>query len=180
MLLNALLERPTSFTFADQGDNESVVLVVRAHPITQLSWVLGILFFGIVPLLLTPLFPYITIGVGIMGFLVLSWYALLFSVGFTSYFLWYFNLGIVTTKKVIDVDTGSVLYTDSSSTFLKDIEEINQSSQGILSATFDYGDVFVQTAGEKPNIEFSLIPRPSFMVQTINSLIDTIDSNESN
>lgn len=173
MLLNALIPKPQEFRFADQAQNETVHLVARAHPITQIGWITSILFFVFLPIVAAPFVPSTWPQDGVFLF-VLLWYATIFSVSLTSYYIWYFNIGIVTSNQIIDVDTGSVLYSDSSSTFIKDIEEIQQSTQGVLSALFDYGDILIQTAGEKPNIEFASVPRPSYIVRTINEIITAL------
>ena len=52
------------------------------------------------------------------------------------------------------------------------IEDVTSKTGGFLSSIFDYGNVFVQTAGTEANIEFVNIPKPSQVAQIINSLIN--------
>jgi hypothetical protein len=51
------------------------------------------------------------------------------------------------------------------------IEDVTSKSGGFFSSVFDYGNVFVQTAGTEANVEFMNIPKPSEVVKIINSLL---------
>ena len=171
-VLRSLIMRP-NFHYASQERNEIVHLIVRAHPFTQIGWIISIVLLALVPLIFSPLLTGLPLLPSQIIFFIIAWYAVLFSAAITNFFLWYFNLGIVTSNKLVDVDTHGILFSESSTAFLTQIEEISDSSRGIFSAVFNYGNVFVQTAGEEPNIEFTNTPRPSFVVRLINSLIKT-------
>ena len=170
--LRSLVTYP-HFSYASQNKDEVVHLITRAHPITQVWWMLAIVLLALIPPLILPYANTTILVPNQITFLVLSWYAVLFSSAITRFFVWYFNLGIVTSSKVIDVDIHGIMSSEASTAFLTQIEEITESSKGIGSAVFNYGDVLIQTAGEIPNIEFTNVPRPSLVVQLINSLIKT-------
>ncbi|MDO9028065.1 MAG: hypothetical protein Q7U68_04300, partial [Candidatus Roizmanbacteria bacterium] len=51
------------------------------------------------------------------------------------------------------------------------IEDITVKSGGYLQSLFDYGSIFVQTAGTAVNIEFNNVPYPTDAVQVINKLL---------
>jgi hypothetical protein len=42
----------------------------------------------------------------------------------------------------------------------------------VFSSIFDYGDVYIQTAGEKPEFEFKGVPRPRDIQDTLFDLME--------
>lgn len=88
-----------------------------------------------------------------------------------SFINWYFNVGIVTNKRIIDIDFSGILYKELTVARLDKIEDITIKSGGYFEAFFDYGIIFIQTAGMETNIEFHNVPRPSNSVKEINNLL---------
>jgi hypothetical protein len=84
---------------------------------------------------------------------------------------WFFNVGIVTNQRIIDIDLHSILYKEVTMAIIKKIEDVTSKSGGFFSSVFNYGNVFVQTAGTEANIEFMNIPKPSEAAKIINSLL---------
>jgi len=72
---------------------------------------------------------------------------------------------------VIDIDFSTVIYREVTEAGLKQIEDITSKSGGYFASLFDYGDVFIQTAGTDVNIEFLKIPKPAEVVSIVNSFI---------
>ncbi len=156
--------------FETQHRSEKVILVLRAHPITQISWLINsliffifLIFLNFIPLSFFSLSQIIFIN--IFGtFIILSylWF---------NFLSWFFNVGIVTSERIIDIDFHMILYKEVTASRLDRIEDITSKSGGYLASFFDYGNVFVQTAGTEANIEFFNIPHPSRVVQIINGLL---------
>jgi len=84
---------------------------------------------------------------------------------------WYFNVGIVTNRRVIDIDFYAVLYREITVARLDKIQDITVKSGGYFEGFFNYGTIFIQTAGTEANIEFADIPRPAEVVQMIEKLL---------
>ncbi|PIQ72862.1 hypothetical protein COY13_01130 [Candidatus Roizmanbacteria bacterium CG_4_10_14_0_2_um_filter_36_35] len=156
--------------FETYESGEKVFLLLRAHPITQLSWIVNsiiifIIFFGVnfvIPSFLS-----------LNQIFVLNCFGLVFILSFIwiSFLNWYFNVGIITNRRVIDVDFHGILYKELTIARLNKIEDITVKSGGYFASLFDYGTVFVQTAGTEANVEFIDIPFPSQVVQNINQLL---------
>ena len=85
---------------------------------------------------------------------------------------WYYNIYIVTTQRVIDIDFIQLLYKKFSEARLDRIEDVTFTSSGFFAAVFNFGDVTIQTAGETREFAFDSIPKPSSVVRTIEALID--------
>ena len=84
---------------------------------------------------------------------------------------WFFNVGIVTNKRVIDINYFNVLYKEITVARLDKIQEVTIKSGGYIEAFFDYGTIFIETAGTEANVEFTSVPKPAKVVQIINNLL---------
>ncbi len=160
-------------SFKNQFENEKVILFLRAHPATQIPWILSaaflffLIFFG--SIFLQNSFSIIDLKQ--IFFINMISYSLLFSYVFINLMNWIFNIGIVSNKRVIDIDFDGFLCRVVSSASLQKIEEITIRNTGFFSSIFDYGNVFVQTAGSEQNVEFLNIPKSAEVQDTINNLI---------
>ena len=165
--LHSFCVRPQA-KFETQMDEEEILLVLRAHPITQLPWVLNGLFLMILlifmniiaPQLLSPgQFFLFNIGVG----------AFIFGYYWFNFLAYFFNVGIVTNQRVVDVDFHAVIYREITEARINKVEDITAKSGGYIASLFNFGNVFVETAGNELNIEFVGVPRPSDVVKIITS-----------
>jgi hypothetical protein len=150
---------------------EQVLLILRAHPITNLPWLLLSFFLIIVPLIFAQYLVFLPIYFNQLLFIVVFWYALVFFYILYKFFYWYFNVGVVTNQRIIDVDAVNLLQGHTTAINLQNIEEVNQKTLGLFASWFDYGNVYIETAAAFPNVEFIKVPKPNEVVQIINSSI---------
>lgn len=166
--MHAFCIRPNiSFDIQDTG--EEVILFLRAHPITQLYWIVNGLILSILLIVLNFIFPTIftpqqIFFINIAGIFFIGAYL------WANFLTYFFNVGIVTNKRVIDIDFHAIIYKETTEADLGKIEDITAKSGGYFASLFNFGDVFIQTAGTEVNIEFLKIPRPSEVVNIINHL----------
>ncbi len=157
--------------FDSQQLNEEIILVLRAHPFSQISWifnavvlllVLGLLNF-ILPLFFTSSEIIFT---NLFGVLIILSYV------FFNFIHWFFNVGIITNKRVVDIDFENLLYKEVTEAQLNRVEDTTSKSGGFFESFFNYGDLFIQTAGTHENIEFLNIPNPSDAIRIIQDLME--------
>ncbi len=156
--------------FESQGLNEHVLLVLRAHPITQIPWIFNTLVLFILIIVLNVFLFSLLSGRQIL-FTNIFGFAVLLSYIWFNFLNWFFNVGVVTTLRIIDVDFTSVIYKEVTETRLDRVEDITSKSGGYFESFFDYGNVFVQTAGKDTYIEYMNVPKPSEAVRIIDELI---------
>ena len=168
--------RPDKTRFETQGNSEEIVLLLRAHPITTLGWVFTGLLLILIPVFL---FPYLILNnflpsnyTVFMPVVVLVWYLFTFSYLLVSFLLWYFTVSIVTNERIIDIDFINILHKEFSATTLSKVEDVTMKTGGFIRALFDYGDVFIQTAGTNANFEFLAAPHPEKVVRIINDQLE--------
>jgi len=102
---------------------------------------------------------------------VIIWYLLIIAFLFEKFLSWFFNVYIITDERIIDVDFTSLTYRRISDAQIEKIQDITYKTGGLLRAVFDYGDVFIQTAGHQPEIDFESVPKPHQVVRILNQLI---------
>lgn len=161
---------PKNVSFANQRQGEKVLLVLRAHWITNLGWILLGIIFLFFPLVLVK-FPVIAFLPEKYQILVLiGWYLLLLAYLFQKFLTWYFNVGIVTDQRIIDVDFYGLLYKEITDAELDKIEDVTEIQIGAVRALFNFGVLSVQTAGENKMIELSDIPNPRQVAKLLQDL----------
>lgn len=153
-----------------QQENEEIVFLVRAHPITQIFWIInGFLILIVVFITLNVFSPYLNAKQ--ILFVYLFTLIFIFSYWWVSFLTWFFNVGLFTNQRVIDIDFHYLTYKEVTSARLDKIEDVTVKSGGFFPSIFNYGNVFVQTAGTEVNIEFINIPQPEKVKEIINQLL---------
>lgn len=175
--LTAFAVNPTRLRFETQEQGEKIILFVRQHFIVNVPWILGTILLLIAPTVIFPIlfralslnmtFPASYYVVGTM-----FWYLATFGFALSSFIGWFFNIYIVTNERIVDIDFFYLLYKKFSQAELTKIQDINYTSGGILAATFNFGNVVVETAGEAPNIDFELVPFPEKVMEMIRELTE--------
>lgn len=158
-------------SFETQDSNEQVYLLLRAHPVTQITWIFATIVLAFLPLLANLFFSsFLTITQII--YLNLFWYAAVFSYAFLNFILWFFNVGIITNERVIDVTFSNIISKEVSASIISKVEDVTVKSAGFIPSIFDYGYVLIQTAGTEENIVYENIPHPTEVVSIINDLME--------
>lgn len=164
---------PTGVTFESQETGEKIILLLRQHIIVFVLPILTILILLFLPLIVRP--ALIFLGINLQALLtevqilllVVFWYLLIFAFAIYRFIYWYFNVYILTNERVIDFDFKGILHKQSSFAKLKQIEDVSPKMIGFFSTFFNYGDIFIQTAGEQREFDFMKVPRPDQVAQRI-------------
>lgn len=90
---------------------------------------------------------------------------------FVNFLLWYFDLSIVTNERIVDIDFPNILRKEVSATTLARVEDVTMRRGGFIRVLFNYGDIFIQTAGTELEFEFLSVPNPEQVVRIINELM---------
>ncbi|MBI4067352.1 hypothetical protein HY407_03135 [Candidatus Gottesmanbacteria bacterium] len=178
-LFNAFSFMPQNMHFDTQEPGETILLLLRRHWITNISWLFTGFLLLIIPIFIFPLFDIASLFPAFFpssftSFLILTWYILTASFLLTEYLIWYFNVAIVTQERIIDIDF-AILYKSISETRISRVEDVTSHTGGFIRSFFDFGDVFVQTAANFENFEFLAVPHPQQVVKIINQLMGKVE-----
>ncbi len=164
---------PEGITLENQESDEVLLLFLRRDFFTNTLWIVSSFlllfvpfFFTFIPFDLTSLFPatYLFV-INLFYYLAIIGFIL---VNFTT---WFYNISIVTTQRVLDLDYANITYKHVGATTVDNVEDISYIQAGFFRSFFDYGKVRVQTKGEVPNFDFDEVPRPATVVDIILDLI---------
>lgn len=174
--LASFCARPLGMHFQNQEEDEQILLFLRRHFITNIPWIFTVIILLILPFLIFPIlnsfeFNLVNLPPSFMLVLLIFYYLLVFTFAFIEFITWFYNISIVTQKRVIDIDYSDLVYHDIAVTKLSLVEDVRYVQSGFIGSLFNFGNVFVQTAGESENFEFLRIPKPADAVNIIQNLI---------
>lgn len=171
----ALCEHPDRIVFQHQESNEEIILLIRKHFITNVPWIALTLFLLLLPPILLPhlsiILPFLNVSALTKTAATLFYYLVLSGFTLIEFSLWYFHLAFVTNKRIIDVDITGILFRHIAETKLDLVQDVSYSQYGLIRSLFNYGDIFIQTAGEAPNFEFDKAPQPGKIIQLVGDLV---------
>src|SRR3990167_8278180 len=171
-MLSSYIIHPKNCSFEGQDADEKILLLLRAHPITNLAWIIPAVLIFSIPFFIPKILPLVNLDLSMLPeafkqiFLIIN-YLLVLVVVFEGFLFWYFNVYIVTDKNIVDVDFHSILFKNIDVAPLRNIEDTSSSMGGILNAIFHYGHVFIQTAGTTKNIDLHNVARPHHIADFI-------------
>lgn len=165
-LLGAFCVLP-DITFYSQLPDEEVILLVRKHPITQVYWVLNTIFLFGIAFLLPTLVP-ILFGLQVPLFIQIFSFVAILIYAFLNILSWIYNCGIITSKRIIDIDIQGFINKHITTADIIDMQETNVRSGGLLATYFNYGNIQILTATFEKNIEFYEVPYADRVVRILN------------
>lgn len=170
--------------FPSQQPNEKVVLAVREHWI-RLAMKVGII---IILSLLPWIFQLLIVGNSIIDTSITAeaimntvssvYYLGLLVALFIVFVLHYLNIHVVSEERIVDIDQTGLLFREVSELNIETIEDVTSQKKGLLGNIFNYGTVFVQTAGATERFEFDNIANPERVTAVILKLYEQHGSKE--
>lgn len=159
-----------NFSFAEQDDTEEVLLVLRPHWFTNVSWVFTVIFLIFLPLLISfaPIPQFFTENYKFVS--ILFWYLFVFIFAFEKFLAWYFNLFIITNQRVVDIDFNNFLDKKFSEADLDMIQDVTSRVAGVSQTLFNFGTVLIQTASEINEVVFEKVPNPEKIIILLQEL----------
>src|SRR3972149_7186579 len=115
-IFSAFCRYPKGITFETQKKDESIILFLRSHFSTNYSWIMA----SIILIILPPILAVFLVNTNFSFFssaeiarftivFILFYYLIIFSYGFLSLLSWFYNVFIVTTERIIDINYSDVV-----------------------------------------------------------------------
>ncbi|MEK7116281.1 MAG: PH domain-containing protein [Patescibacteria group bacterium] len=153
---------------------EKNIFTFRRHPITLLPLALTTLVLFAIPpgafLFFQNFFPdlYESLVFQPVFFLVAS---IFFLAGwlfvFQSFIDYWLDVFILTDKRILDIEQHGLWSRTVSELRLYRTQDVTSEVKGFWHTMFDYGDIFVQTAGEQERFHCALVPHPNHVAKLI-------------
>ena len=173
----AFVKHPNNVFFESQEDGEEILYLLRRHFITNVGWIVSSILMFLGPVVLMTLLLRLEIDtasiipIRYQYVLVLIWYLITLVFTLESFLNWYFNVYIVTTKRIVDIDFWGLLYKNVSEADYEHVEDVTYSMGGVLQTIFNFGSIVIQTAAEQREFEFDGVPNPAEVYDKITDLV---------
>ncbi len=158
--------------FPGQQSDERVLLFLRRHWVSFLYISLVVLMMVILPIIMLVFFN--LLGFDLQGlvvsvfrgvesaypeirakqftvFLFSAYYFLVLSYFLVLWLDYYFDITIVTNERIIDIQQSGLFNRSVSELYLQQVQDVSGKQQGLVQNLFGFGDVIIQTAGNKTN-----------------------------
>lgn len=164
------------------GENERLIIFLRRHWIN--------LFIQLLPFIIIALIlfaAYILLGYFANIKIVdpLEWQFVHLAVAFFSLFLWsfvfvvfldyYLDVWIVTDCRIVNIEQKGLFRREISELRLDNVQDLTTEITGIIPTFFDFGDLYVQTAGKRERFQFKNIPHPERVRDVILILSEDVE-----
>ncbi len=151
--------------FPSQQKEEKVILVIRKHWFNYLIFFF-LAFFMLAPVVLLLIYwghnpglfskevaSYIVVGLSIYTLFLIG----VELYGFVNYYL---DVYIVTDQRIVDISQDGFFKRKISELHLRQIQDVSAKVSGFFQTVLHFGDVYIQTAGERENFVFISVPHP--------------------
>ncbi len=163
----------------NQRPDEHVVLFLRRHWFALLGIVSAVVLLVGIPLavgwyyqgtlenwIAHPIIGPVFVILGSIYFLSIWLFAFL---EFTDYYL---DTWIITNERIINIEQEGLFNRTASELDLAAVQDTTAEIRGIIQTIFTYGQVYVQTAGEKGRFHFKNIDNPEHVKELVTRLVE--------
>ncbi len=164
--------------FPSQLDEETVFLVVREHWFHFFLKVVVWLFFAAILVMFNHYMPqYVPLmfsdRAGQVTHLFTQVYTQFLAVSlFLIFIFYYLTIDVITDIRIVDVIQEGLFNHTVSELHIDKIEDVTSKTAGLFGTIFNYGDVYVQTAGTVERFEFNSVPNPGAIEKMILDLYE--------
>lgn len=163
--------------FPGQKPNESVRVLARPYWMAMIWQIAAFVFLLLLPIGIlaalsaagTP--PFEDAAGAIMAVALPAYYLILITWFFIVWLDYYLDVGIVTNERVVDIDQAGLFKRNIAELDCAMVQDVTSDKRGILQTVFDFGEVIIQTAGERPNFEFKGIRHPEMVVSQVREAV---------
>mgnify|MGYP001576949469 CR=1 FL=1 len=160
--------------FPGQHDGERVLLVLRRHPFVFVLVTVAFVLFALLPLFIRFLIPEsffqnlegtiweALISVALSMYFLFLW--LFFAYAWVDYYL---DLWIVTDERIVNIEQAVFFNRVISEQRLLRVQDATSEVKWLFPTFLDYGNVFIQTAGERERFVFEQVPHPDLVKKVV-------------
>ncbi|MBU0534620.1 MAG: hypothetical protein ABIJ82_04150 [Patescibacteria group bacterium] len=173
-IFKTFIKRPANTDYQGRDSDETIEILLRKSLYTLFPKFLMAFFLFVAPLFLIPFLAKATVyKVHIFdgpSLFIFALFFYLFAVGFVFevFLYWYFEVFLVTSKKIVDINKGC---RSISETPIINIQDINSKIHGSIGEILNIGSIFIQTAGKTTEFEINMIDNPSVVRDAISDLV---------
>ena len=159
--------------------NEQIVLVVRKHWIAIIGQAVALAVAAIIPIVIlifvkifVPNFPGWQTGhiFYLYTFAYAIWLMIFWAAFFFAWTEYHLDVWVVTTHRIFLVEQQAMFAREISSLTLDKIQDLTIDIEGFLPTMLKFGDILIETAGERKKLMFINAKNPEAIKIAINSI----------
>lgn len=175
-LFTTYCKNPRNLSFAEQGSDETIILFLRRDFITNVPWIVATIALGFIPYLIRFIFEstnflLFNLSNNLSVVIVSFYYLIVFGFAFANMVSWFYNIGLVTNKRGVDIDFYDLSAINVATASLPDIIDVSYAQAGFFQSLFDYGDINLQVLASSETFTFQKVPRPTEVAGIVSNLI---------
>jgi hypothetical protein len=154
------------YHFKDQHEHEEILQVIHRHwfdIFIQFIIVIVALAVAGCALFFTAVFypnVFDVLGTQTVYFIETTFLIMLWFYSFLIWIDYYLDVWIITNERILNIEQRGLFVRHSSELQLGNVQDITTEVTGIIPTILNYGDVLVQTAGERERFVFRHVPDP--------------------
>lgn len=159
--------------FPGQQEGEQPKLVEHRHWMFMLPDIFALIIAVAAPILVLvvanvlgaelseePAANFVAVLVPVYYLAVATWF-------FIRWLDFYLDLAVITNQRLVDIDQHGLFRRNTAELQFDAVQDVSSDRSGMLPTFFNFGDVTIQTAGERANFVFRTVPRPDDIVNII-------------
>jgi ABC-type multidrug transport system fused ATPase/permease subunit len=162
------------YTFPGLRKEERILLVLRRHGFVLVTTGLLFAFLIVFPLVLQFLLPQgflvslqASVWGGVITLVLSAYYLFLWLFFFTVLVDYYLDVWIVTNERVVSILQEALFHRVIAEQSVIRVQDVPSSVRGIFPTFLNFGNVFIQTAGERERFVFMQLPNPEDVKKSI-------------
>ena len=173
-IFKSFVQNPINTDYQGRDSDETIELVLRKSIYTLLPKFLAVVLLLIIPLFLIPFLANVIVykvhvfdGPSLL-ILTLFFYLISFGYAFEIFLDWFFEVFLVTNKKIVDIGEDC---RNISETPIVNVQDISSKMYGNIAQILNIGSIFLQTAGKTAEFEIDMIDNPSVVRDAISDWV---------
>ncbi len=169
----------SKYRLPNQLPGEEIIQIVRRDSFVLFRKVLFFILLALVPfiflVIVINVFPGLLEGSLSYPALVLgssAFYLFIWLFFFFSFIDYYLDIWIITSERIIDVRQEGFFSRVIAEQRLYRVQDVTSEIHGVFPTIFNFGDVYIQTAGEVQRFLFHEVPNPEIVRDTIAKLME--------
>lgn len=163
----------TMLNFPGKEIDEQVFIFVRRYPLAflpTLALLVGVTILGITMIYFLGIGGVFSVSQQVLLGSAFLMFMMLFAL--IEFIDFYFDLYIVTDRRIVDIDQLKLFNRDVATLLLDDVQDAKAKTKGVLATFFSFGDVSIQSAGAQANFMFDDVKNPEAIAAMIIDLSD--------
>ena len=170
--------------FKGQHEDEHILHVYHRHWFDILVQFIGVFVVTLILIVGSMLFQWVY-GSGnspldptLLSFLSST---LVVFIWFFAFFIWidyWFDIWIITDQRIVNVEQRGLFVREISELNLPKVQDVTSEVVGIIPSILNFGDVFVQTAGEQERFVFHQVPDPNRIKDMLMKMVHEASGDE--